>query len=124
MHPDNPNGLRYAIRKMDDLNWQVWKWQDGGKEITRGRYAGQKTQAKWCPMESYHPHPGQAAECLLRYATLDNAPEGVNLDTEAILAATKAAVEQVIAAVEAITPAEFSKKSNRGRKPKDGSEDA
>jgi hypothetical protein len=109
-HEDNPNGLKYQIRKLDDLNWQVFEWQEG--------YVGQLTQSKWKPMESYHPDVDGAVKALLKYATLANLESGVGLDTDAILAALEQAREDVIAAAQAITPEEFKKKSARGRKMK------
>lgn len=115
---------KYAIRKLDDLNWQLYQWQEGGELITRGRYAGQPMQSKWCPMDSYHPNVDGAATALLKIATLENAEKGVNLDTEAILAAVAQARLDVLAATEAITPEEFSKKSKRGRKAKEVQDDA
>ncbi len=110
---------KYAIRKVDDLNWQIFQWQEGGQTIERGRYVGQETQAKWCPMESYHPTLVWAVQGLLKTAALDNAEAGVNLDTAAILAAVEQARLDVLAAVAAVTPEEFTKKSARGRKPKE-----
>lgn len=110
---------KYAIRKLDDLNWQIVQWQEGGETITRGRYAGQEMQAKWCPMDSYHPNVDSAAIALLKIATLENAEKGVNLDTAAIVVAIAQARLDVLAAVQAITPEEFSKKSARGRKEKE-----
>ena len=121
-HEDNPLGLKYAIRKLDDLNWQLFEWQAGGEEITRGRFVGQLTQSKWKPMESYHPDVDGAVRALLKIATLDSVPKGINLDTEAILAALEAARADVIAAAVAVTPEEFTKKSKRGRKAKDAAE--
>lgn len=115
---------KYAIRKVDDLNWQIFKWQEGGETIERGRYVGQETQARWCPMESYHPNVVNAAQWLLKEATLNNSEAGVNLDTAAILLAVEAARVDVLAAVAEITPEEFSKKSNRGRKAKGQSDDS
>jgi hypothetical protein len=107
------------LRSEVHLNWQIYQWQEGGEIITRGRYAGQPMQSKWCPMDSYHPNVEQAAECLLKMAVLANAEKGVNLDTEAILTAITAAREDVIAAARAVTPEEFRKKSKRGRKKKE-----
>jgi hypothetical protein len=118
-HPDNPNGLKYAIRKLDENNWQIHEWQAGGDEITRGRFVGQITQAKWKPMDSYHGDVDGAVRWLMKAATLANAPKHQNLDTEAILAALEAARADVIAAAEAVTPEEFKKKSARGRKGKE-----
>jgi len=92
--------MKYQIRKLDELNWQLFQWQDGGQEITRGRYAGQATQAKWCPMESYHRDLKRAVEALLTYATLANAEKGVTLDTAAILAAVEQARTDVLATLE------------------------
>lgn len=114
---------KYAIRKLDDLNWQLFQWQEGGEIITRGRYAGQEMQSKWCPMDSYHPNVDGAVTALLKIATLENAAKGINLDTDAILAAIAQARLDVIQAAEAITPEEFTKKSKRGRKVKETSDE-
>lgn len=114
----NPNGLAFQLQKVDEHNWQLFQWQDGGQKISRGRYAGQLTQAKWMGLESFHPRLELAAAALLEIAIRENTPDKTGLDTETVLSSIAAAKEQVLAAVEAVTPEEFSKKSKRGRKPK------
>lgn len=108
--------MKYQLQKKDELNWQIFVWQEGGQEISRGRYAGQLTQAKWCGLESYHYTLENAAKSLLEMATRDASEAQVALDTDTVLAAIAEAREATLAAVAAVTPEEFSKKSARGRK--------
>ena len=35
------------VRKSNAHNWVIEEYQVGGEEITRGKYLGQLTQAKW-----------------------------------------------------------------------------
>jgi hypothetical protein len=109
--------MQYQLRKMDEHNWQLWRWQEGGETITRGRYAGQDKQAKWCPMDNYYGKLEHAAAGLFEVAVKDRTESGTDLDTETILVAIADAQAAVLAAVQAVTPDEFSKKSARGRKP-------
>jgi hypothetical protein len=56
---------------------------------------------------------------LLEIATRDGVETGIEIDTETAVTAISEAREAVIAAVQAVTPDEFKKKSARGRKAKD-----
>lgn len=110
--------MKYRIHKKDELNWEIMEWQAGGQIISRGRYAGQAMKEGWRPLGSYHGRLEHAAVALLEIATKAALPTGEGLDTETILEAIDSAKEAVLAAVEAVTPAEFAKKSTKGRKPK------
>ena len=94
--------MKWAIRKMNELNWQVWEWQEGGGTISRGRYAGQPKQAKWIPLESYHYTLKDAVRWLLHHAARQHAETDVNLDTAAILEAIEKAEKSVTEAVKQI----------------------
>jgi len=91
--------MKWTIRKMDEHNWQLFEWQEGGEIISRGRYAGQETTAKWKPLDSYHRSPAEAARALLSRAMLANVEPGTDLDTAAIIAAQEKAVRDVEAAL-------------------------
>jgi hypothetical protein len=91
--------MKWTIRKMNELNWQVWEWQDGGETVSRGRYAGQEKQAKWIPLESYHGSLRNAVKWLVNHATRANVESGTDLDTATILAAIEKAEQNVLDAV-------------------------
>lgn len=93
--------MKYQIRKMNDLNWQVWEWQEGGT-VSRGRYVGQEKQAKYVPMESYHGTIGSAVKWMLEHAIRANVESATELDTAAILAAVEQARTDVLDAVSRI----------------------
>lgn len=39
--------MKYRIIKHDKFNWAIQEFQEGGGEISRGRYSGQEKQEKW-----------------------------------------------------------------------------
>lgn len=58
---------KYRIRRRDKRNWCIEKWQQGGQEISRGKYAGNETKEGWDEVnpEGYYPHIKGAARDLL-----------------------------------------------------------
>lgn len=68
---------KYRIIKRDPLNWVIEGYQEGGREISRGRYAGQPTKAKWDDTNpvGYFPLLKHAAHRLLDVVLGDEWPE-------------------------------------------------
>lgn len=86
--------MKYRIVKHDKLNWAIQRFQEGGDEISRGRYAGQEKQEKWMPPKSFYPTLRHAAKDLLDMAAGDALLSGEATD---ILTAIQAAERTVLA---------------------------
>lgn len=54
---------QYRIRKMDDNNWVVERFEEGGEIAKRGRTAGQPKAARWV-IEGYYAQLKHAAQRL------------------------------------------------------------
>lgn len=88
--------MKYRIVRRDPLNWAIERWQEGGQPISRGRYAGQLTQAKWDTVNpvGFYPTLAHAARRLLD-EEIGNDWTGTD-----ILEVVQAAEARVIAVVE------------------------
>lgn len=58
--------MKYRIVRMDKLNWRIEQWTEGGVGPK-----GQKGEARWKGLESYHPSLRHAALSLLDLAAGD-----------------------------------------------------
>jgi hypothetical protein len=91
--------MKYRIIKHDKLNWAIQEFQEGGGEISRGRYAGQEKQEKWKAPKSFHPSIRNAALALLDQAAGDALLSG---EATSILEALKLAEQRVQATLAVI----------------------
>ena len=88
--------MKYRIQRLDDHNWTVEEFQEGGGTIGRGRFAGQEMQAKWKAPESFHRTLKDAALALLHKAAGDAL---LTQETTSLLEAINLAEARVIAAL-------------------------
>ena len=64
--------MKYRITHPDPYNWDLEEWQAGGETISRGRFAGQQTVAKWKASTAHYPSLKEAAIALLDKAAGDS----------------------------------------------------
>lgn len=100
--------MKYRIIKHDKLNWAIQEYQEGGGEISRGRYAGQEMTARWKAPKAFYPSLRSAALGLLDQAAGDALLAG---EATELLEALKLAEERVRATLAAMTPAEVAGKT-------------
>lgn len=86
--------MKYRIAHPDPLNWTIEEWQEGGQPISRGRYTGQATIAKWKLPEAFYPTLKHAAIALIDKAAGDALLIG---EATSILEAIKLAETRVLA---------------------------
>ena len=86
--------MKYRITHPDQYNWCIEEWQEGGTPISRGRYAGQLTEAKWMAPEAFYPSLKHAALGLIDKAAGDAMLIG---EATTILEAIKVAERTVLA---------------------------
>lgn len=85
---------KYRIQRLDDHNWTLEEFQEGGETISRGRFAGQEKQARWKAPIAFYRTLRDAATALLDKATGDALTE-----TKSILEAITLAENRVLAAL-------------------------
>lgn len=90
--------MKYRITHPDEHNWCIEEWQAGGEIISRGRFAGQETAARWKQPTSFYPSLKQAACGLLEKAAGDALLAG---EAASILDALKLAEARVLEALAA-----------------------
>lgn len=85
--------MKYRITHPDPFNWCIEEWQEGGKQIEKGRFQGEVTKAKWKAANEFYPTLKDAAIGLLNK---DISNQLLNNETKDILEAIKKAEERVI----------------------------
>ena len=63
--------MKYRITHPDPHNWCIEEFQEGGSTISRGRFAGQETQARWKAPTAFYRTLEDAAKGLLNRAAGD-----------------------------------------------------
>jgi hypothetical protein len=93
--------MKFRIRRRDALNWVIERFQEGGQEITRGRYVGQLTKEKWDDVNpvGYFPNLKHATRRMMDEVLADEWPEE-GWTGEDLTQAMEAAEARVLAAVE------------------------
>jgi hypothetical protein len=90
--------MKRRIIRADALNWAIQEFQEGGETIERGRYAGQKTQAKWKQPESFFRTLPDAARAFF-HDTIGDLPIGEQLTGEMLVQAVSEAETRTVEAV-------------------------
>lgn len=85
--------MKYRITHPDPFNWCIEEWQEGGKQIDKGKFQGEVTKAKWKAANEFYPTLKEAAKALINKAAGDAI---LNNETKDILEAIKIAEERVI----------------------------
>lgn len=76
--------MKRRIIRADSLNWAIQEWQEGGDEISRGRFAGQTKKAKWKMPESFFRTLADAARNML-HEEIGDVPNGTPITGKDIL---------------------------------------
>lgn len=84
--------MKYRIIKHDKFNWAIQEFQEGGGEVSRGRYVGKEKQEKWKAPKSFYGSVRHAALALLDQAAGDALLSG---EATSILDALKLAETRV-----------------------------
>lgn len=85
--------MKYRITHPDEFNWCIEEWQEGGKEIEKGKFQGEFTKAKWKPSNAFYPTLKDALTALINKAAGDAL---ITKEANNILEAIKIAESKVL----------------------------